>query len=66
MALTRKRAITSGIMQCVGGVLISMGSLASQNDSSPGWTLWIGSLVGVYFLATGGYRTREAFKMQKD
>ena len=66
MTLTRKRAITSGIMQVCGGVLILSGSIASQSETAPAWTLWVGSIVGIYFLATGGYRTREAFKLPQD
>jgi uncharacterized membrane protein YphA (DoxX/SURF4 family) len=66
MALTRKRAISSGVMQVIGGLLILLGAFASQSEGVAVWTMWIGSAIGLYFIATGGYRTRAALKLPRD
>lgn len=64
--ISRARAIQSGILQVLGGVLILAGVLGGGGGLSGGWTSWLGLGVSIYFAATGGYRTVEAFKMPKD
>ena len=66
MSVSRKRAIQSGVMQCIGGFLILVGVLGSRSATSPLIAIVVGSLVGMYFLATGSYRTQQALKMKAD
>ncbi|MEY4347826.1 MAG: hypothetical protein RIS43_245 [Actinomycetota bacterium] len=66
MTVTRKRAIQSGIMQCLGGLLILVGVLGSRSETSPTIAISVGTIVGIYFLATGSYRTRQALQMKAD
>jgi hypothetical protein len=53
-------------MQTAGGILILSGTFVSKTESSPEWSYWLGLIVSIYFLATGGYRTNEAFKMPRE
>ena len=66
MAITRKRALSSAVMQMVGGALIFFGSVIARSEPAPVATFWIGLAVSIYFLATGFYRLREALKLPRN
>jgi hypothetical protein len=59
--ITRSRAIQSGLLQMLGGVLIFTGVLASGAVREFGWQAGVGTAVSFYFVAAGGYRAYIAF-----
>ncbi len=63
--ISRSRAIQSGVLQVLGGVLILAG-VVGGGGLSAGWQGWLGLAVSFYFAATGGYRTYEALKLPRD
>ena len=63
--ISRSRAIQSGVLQMLGGILIFAG-VAGSGSVGGTWQNWLGTGVSIYFAATGGYRLVEALKMPRD